>query len=65
MNYRLVLKKVHRVIKCDQEACPKPYIDMDTNLRKHNTYSSWWKCGFSKKYGKCWHRKENIEILNL
>ena len=65
LNYRLVLKKVHRVIKCDQEAWPKPYIDMDTNLRKHNTYSSWWKCSFSKNYGKCWHRKENIEILNL
>ena len=40
LNYRLVLEKVHRVIKCDQEAWPKPYIDMDTNLRKHNTYSS-------------------------
>ena len=40
LNYRLVFKKVHRMIKCDQKAWPKPYIDLDTNLRKHNTFSS-------------------------
>ena len=37
LNYGLVLKifkKVHRVIKFNQNACLKPYIDMNTNLRR-------------------------------
>ena len=37
LNYGLVLKifkKLHRVIKFNQNACLKPYIDMNTNLRR-------------------------------
>ena len=34
LNYGLVLRKVHRVIKFNQEAWLKPYIDMNTKLRK-------------------------------
>ena len=33
MNHGLILKKVHRVIEFNQEACLKPYIDMNTKLR--------------------------------
>ena len=33
LNHGLVLKHVHRVIKFNQEALLKPYIDMNTKLR--------------------------------
>ena len=34
LNHGLILKKVHRVIQFFQEALLKPYIDMNTELRK-------------------------------
>ena len=34
LNHGLILKKVYRVIKVNQNAWLKPYIDMDTDLRK-------------------------------
>ena len=34
LNHGLVLKKVHRVIKFNQNGWPKPHIDTNTNLRK-------------------------------
>ena len=35
LNHGLILKKVHSVISFRQEAWLKPYIDMNTQLRKH------------------------------
>ena len=34
LNYGLKLKKIHRIIEFNQEAWLKPYIDMNTELRK-------------------------------
>ena len=34
LNYGLVLKKFHRVIKCNEHAWLKPCIDMNTDLQK-------------------------------
>ena len=42
LNHGLILKKTHRVIKFNQKAWLKPFIDMNTKLRKKakNTFSS-------------------------
>ena len=34
LNHGLILKKVHRVIQFNQESWPKPYINVNTKLRK-------------------------------
>ena len=34
LNHRLILKEVQRVIQFNREAWLKPYIDMNTELRK-------------------------------
>ena len=34
LNYGLVSKKVRRIIKLNQKSWLKPYIDMNTDLRK-------------------------------
>ena len=34
LNYVLVLKKVHKIIKFNQEARLKSYIDMNIELKK-------------------------------
>ena len=60
LNHGLFLKKVPRVIKFNQKAWLKPYLDMNTKLRQKaknsfKTFSSWWIMQ------KLW----NIEMLTL
>ena len=42
LNHGLILKKTHRVIKFNQKAWLKPFIDMNAKFRKKakNTFSS-------------------------
>ena len=39
LNHRLILKKVHGVIKCCQKAWLKPYINMNAKLREKAKYN--------------------------
>ena len=54
LSHGLILKKVHRVIQFNQEAWLKPYIDMNTELRKQvkNDFEKDFCCIW-KNNGKC------------
>ena len=36
LNHGLELKRVHRVIRFNQKACLKPYIEMNTKIKKRS-----------------------------
>ena len=67
-KHRLVSKEVHRVIRFNQKVWPKPFIHMNTDLKKQQkitlrkAFSSWWIMQFLEKPLKMW---ENPEISNL
>ena len=59
LNHGLVLKKSHRVLKLNQNAQLKPYINMNTNLRKASAngfekdfFNLMNNSGYWKIYGK-------------
>ena len=69
LYHRLVLKKLHRVIKFNQKVLLKPYIDMNTKLwkkaKKNNFKKYFLRLMNNPVFKKLWKMWENIETLNL
>ena len=68
LNHGLILKKVHRVIKFNQKACLKPYIEMNAKVRrkaKNNFEKDFFKLINNAVTGKTMENVKNIEIFNL
>ena len=68
LNHELILKKVYRVIKFNQKAWLKPYIDMNAKLKqkpKNNFEKDFFKLVNNAVFGKNMKMLENMEILNL
>ena len=68
LNHGLVLKKVDRVIKFNQNAWLKPYIDMNTNLRKkakNDSEKDVFKMINNLGFGKNIENVRKIELSNL
>ena len=69
INHGMVLgEKNHRVIKSNQNAWLKPYIDMNTALKKEtkiNFEKDIFKLIIMEFLEKLWARRENMERLNL
>ena len=59
--------KVHRVTTFNQNGWLKPYVDINTDIRKkpnndfEKIFLSWWTMQFSEKL---WKMSESIEILS-
>ena len=67
LNHALVLRKVHRVIQFNQEDCLKPYIDLNTKLRKeakNYLQKDLFELMNNSVFRKTMEMWESIEVLN-
>ena len=68
LNHGLVLKKVHRTNEFNNRTWLKPYIDINTDLRKkgkHNFKKHFLKLMYKKVFRKTWMMWGNTETLSL
>ena len=72
LNHRLFLEKVHKVIKFNQNAWPKSYIDMNTDLRKNaknyfekDFFNLMNNVVFEKPVENVWKHEQMREVLKL
>ena len=68
LNYGLILKKVHGISEFRQEAWLKPYIDMNTELRKEaksEFEKDFFKLMNNSKFGKTMENMRNHIDIKL
>ena len=72
LNHRLFLEKVPKVIKFNQNAWPKSYIDMNTDLRKNaknyfekDFFNLMNNVVFEKPVENVWKHEQMREVLKL
>ena len=69
LNHRLILKKVYRIIKFNQNAWIKPYVDMNTKLSqkaKNNFEKDFFKLMNNTVFGKIlqnMRKNRNIKLV--